>query len=667
MKITVITLNFNGAATTLKLVESLRGQLSENFCMLVMDNHSHDVEELRRGVQSNPHITLMENSDNFGFAAGNKPGVEKAFNTGSDWVVLLNSDTVAGPDFAQELSKGLEEKEGLVGFPIAEEGKGTVYSGRLQWLQTPSRTSFHVYQSDANVDQRYISGAGMAISRSAYEKIGFMDENYFLYFEDIDYTYKAVQAGLPVSYLKHPIISHQLSATTKKELGPIVHRYHYRNALYFNLKNGSELTQVLVWPWSVWILIKQGIKILLGKKVKASKQIVLGVFDFYLNRMGKVPAANIKRIGIECESIEGTNPMWGIGRIIVKLLEEISARPELAEQYSFVLYFKDQIPDMPFLNAPIFEKKIVAPEEFRNRLWPIYYFLILPIRLWFEGLNLMFWPNYMLPMIAYGKSLVLLTEDVYYESHEGKLPFRYRIAYGLFGEWAAKFATRILAISETSKKNLVELYKINEHRIIVNHLGVDLRDGPGVVSKKPDDYILYVGQAFPRRRLAETFLAFKELVQQEEFKNLKFVAIGPDKYEVPTIDDLVVSINRELGREAITHKDYVSDIELTEYYNHAQALVYVSDREAFGLPPMEALTYGVPPVIADNPLGHELFGDYAFYARSGEVSDITATLRNALTSDEKRAKIKKEGPDFPSRYSWKQFTDRWIKAITSLT
>ena len=46
----------------------------------------------------------------------------------------------------------------------------------------------------------------------------------------------------------------------------------------------------------------------------------------------------------------------------------------------------------------------------------------------------------------------MLTEDVYYETHEGKLPFRYRLAYGIFGWWTAKFATKILAISETSKE-----------------------------------------------------------------------------------------------------------------------------------------------------------------------------------------------------------------------
>src|SRR3989344_1103995 len=100
----------------------------------------------------------------------------------------------------------------------------------------------------------------------------------------------------------------------------------------------------------------------------------------------------IKKIGIECESIEEKNPIFGVGRMIVKLLEEIYRRPELEREYRFVLYFKDTVPDFPFLNSPIFEKKTVPVLFFKNRLFPIYYFALLPMKLWSERLDLMFWP-----------------------------------------------------------------------------------------------------------------------------------------------------------------------------------------------------------------------------------------------------------------------------------
>ncbi len=368
----------------------------------------------------------------------------------------------------------------------------------------------------------------------------------------------------------------------------------------------------------------------------------------------------IKRIGIECESIEGKNPMWGVGRMIMKLLEEISHRPELEKSFRFVLYFKDTIPDFPFLNSPIFEKKTVPVPFFKNRLFPIYYFALLPIKLWFERLEVMFWPNYMLPIIAFGKSFILLTEDVYYETHEGKLPFRYRLAYGIFGWWTAKFATKIMAISKTSKKNIAKLYNINPSRIVVNCLGVDfpLRFN---LNNLHGNYVLFVGQAFPRRHLKETILAFTKI--SPDFPDLKLIAVGPDKYEAPTIDSLVSEVNNRLDRQAIIHKDYVKDSELSELYTGAKALVYVSDREAFGLPPMEALSFGVPPIIADNELGHELFGDYAFYVGNPNPDGIAEGIRQALTQTEKIAKIKIDGPEFVKKYNWESFTDKFFEII----
>lgn len=384
------------------------------------------------------------------------------------------------------------------------------------------------------------------------------------------------------------------------------------------------------------------------------------------------------KIGIECESIEGKNPTFGVGRIITKLLEEISRRPELKNDYRFVLYSKDNIPNLPFLKTSMFEIKRTPVPFFKNRLFPIYYFALLPIRLWFDRPDVMFWPNYMLPIIAFGKSLVMLTEDVYYEAHAGKLPFRYRLAYGIFGWWTAMFATKIMAISETSKKNISKLYGIHPSRIVVNQLGIDfLNTSAGWGVQETDNYILYVGQAFPRRHLKETILAFEKLLRQNslrqnsgragqvarEFPELKLIAIGPDKYPEPTINSLVSKVNERLGREVIIHKDYVSNEELIKLYAGAKALVYVSDREAFGLPPMEALSFGVPPIIADNELGHELFGNYAFYTKTGEVNNIAETIEKALTESEKIHEIKSEGPEFVKKYNWKSFTNRFFETI----
>lgn len=391
------------------------------------------------------------------------------------------------------------------------------------------------------------------------------------------------------------------------------------------------------------------------------------------------------KVGIECESIEETQT-WGVARGINKLLEELSRRPELGNEFKFFLYFKRRIPDYPYLGNPIFVKKIVRL-PFLPCSFSIYYYLLLPIKLWFEGLDIMYFPNYMLPLVFRGQSLVVLTEDIYYEM-KGTLPFRYKLAYRIFSNWAAKHATQILAISEASKREVARVFKISPERVIANPLGVDIRTPakshnpqPKTCNLKPKTYLLYVGQAFPRRHLRETILAFEKVLP--EFPELKLVAIGTDKYNLPIIKELVAQVNQRAGREVVVHYDYVSDDELTAWYANAKALVYVSDREAFGLPPLEALSCGTVPVVAETRINREIYGDNAFFIKPDPLTvpassvlfperslpyekGIAQAIRQVLTDGQKCRQIAAAAPDIISGYTWPAHTDRWLQIISDI-
>ncbi|MBI2063422.1 MAG: glycosyltransferase family 4 protein [Candidatus Yanofskybacteria bacterium] len=398
------------------------------------------------------------------------------------------------------------------------------------------------------------------------------------------------------------------------------------------------------------------------------------------------------KIGIECESIEGPES-WGIGRIVKKLLEEISRRPELANEFRFFLYFKSRIPDYPWLNSPIFVKKAVFNhsqilENLRMNSFSLYYYIFLPIKLWFEKLDLMFFPNYMLPIFFKGRSLVILTEDIYYEINSGTLPWQYKLAYKIFaGWWAARHATKIMAISETSKKEVSRLFNIDSARIVANQLGVD---HPKPVTPEPSpsasygassytSYILYIGQAFPRRHLRETMLAFELIAGQ--FPDLKLIAVGKDKYNPLLLENLKNGINRRIGREGIIYKEYVPENELHQLYAGAKLLIYVSSKEAFGLPPLEALGYGVPAVVSDSEINHEIFGDNAFFVCPEDVrlssvealveglktitpDSITTAIAEGLTDDIKREQIKKSAERILEKYTWQGFTDRFLNLVS---
>ena len=364
------------------------------------------------------------------------------------------------------------------------------------------------------------------------------------------------------------------------------------------------------------------------------------------------------KVGIECESIEDSET-WGIARQISELLKELSRRPELASQFKFFLYFKGRVPDYPYLASRLFEKKVLAlplvPVSFS-----LYYYLYLPVRLWFDRPAVTYFPNYMLSLLFTGRSLSTLTEDFYYEMTGRTLSFRYRLAYNIFGRWAARHGTRIMALSESSKPALIKLFGIASSRIAVNPLGINpearnmKRKTEKCFKLNAPSYILYVGQAFPRRHLRETILAFKQILP--DFTGLKLVVIGKDKYNPPVIANML--------DENIIQRDYVSNEELAALYQRAKLCVYVSSHEAFGLPPLEALGQGTPAVVAETPVNRELYGDNAFFVPAPYTpASIAGTLRRGLTDAAKRQAILAAAPAIVSRYTWSAHTDRWLEII----
>jgi len=379
------------------------------------------------------------------------------------------------------------------------------------------------------------------------------------------------------------------------------------------------------------------------------------------------------KIGIECESIEGKQ--WGVGRIVSKLLEDISLRPDLATEFKFYLYFKSRIPDLPCLENPIFVKTLVGqlvepvlPGGAAAVPFSLYYYLLLPLRLRSDGLDATYFPNYMLPMLFSGKSVVDLTEDVHHEAHYGSNPFLWRLGFRVFCRWAAKHGTKLETFTESSRRELARLYEIPLEKIAVNYHGVNVSlagNGHGAGRNGREPYILYFGQAFPRRHLKETMLAFEIVARR--LPALRLIAVGHDRYNPPVIKKLQEAINERLGREAIVYKEYVPEAERDALFSGAQALVYISTKEAFGLPPLEALGYGTVPIVARTATTEELLADKAFFVNDPEsVESIADCMVEALTNHKKRDEIRKSGPEMVGQYSWQAHTDRFLEILRTL-
>lgn len=297
MKLTIITINYNNSENTIGLLESLKNQTDKDFDVIVVDNNSKDVDQLMDYKTSENNIIYIKNDSNLGFSGGNNVGIRKALelwkadpdaSVGAGWVLLLNNDTLPESHLIEYLRTNLESREGIVGLPL-NEGNKVAYAGKIEWLKPtlPHITTLNVVMTKS-VDKLYAIGGAMLIHKDVFNRIGLLDENYFLYFEDADFCQRAREAKIPISFLPEIKIAHSVSSSTKKLGSPMLLRYHYRNALYFNLKNGPWYIKSVLWLWRIIIVFKQIIKIMVGKDRESSKAILAGVFDYYKRNYGKL-------------------------------------------------------------------------------------------------------------------------------------------------------------------------------------------------------------------------------------------------------------------------------------------------------------------------------------------------------------------------------------------
>ncbi len=291
--LTFITVNYNNAAATVALLRSLERSTRKDFAVIVVDNDSRPDDRAMLGqyAASSPlQLDIIYSERNRGFSGGNNLGIRKALAQQATWVLLINNDTTVGEEFVDRLSQQLNDTPALIGVPLHESDR-IAYAGHVRWLAT---TLDHVHAPVSRitypVSRLYAIGGGMIVHRDVFERIGLLDERYFLYFEDADFSVRARRAGIPLRFLDHPAITHAVSGSTRALGSLLLLRYHMRNALLFDASNGPWWVHATLPFWSFWITLKQLGKLVFMPSRRASSQAILaGVVDYYGHRFGHLP------------------------------------------------------------------------------------------------------------------------------------------------------------------------------------------------------------------------------------------------------------------------------------------------------------------------------------------------------------------------------------------
>jgi GT2 family glycosyltransferase len=240
--VSIITVNYNKLSVTREFLQSIHHITYPRFEVIVIDNASTETgfEKLETEF---PTVIFIKNPLNTGFAGGNNVGAAVAKG---DFLLFLNNDT--------EVEKGFLEP--LINCMLSNERIGMV-SPKIKYFDTPDiiqyaggtrinpLTSRGKFIGNKQIDSsifsgskstQLIHGAAMMVSRKLLEAIGPMDEQYFLYYEELDWCERAKRAGFYLYFVGNSVVYHKESSSVGKN-SPLRIYYLTRNRLLFMRKN----------------------------------------------------------------------------------------------------------------------------------------------------------------------------------------------------------------------------------------------------------------------------------------------------------------------------------------------------------------------------------------------------------------------------------------------
>jgi GT2 family glycosyltransferase len=290
-----VILNWNGLADTVACIRSCQQVAYPHNTLLVVDNGSTDgsVAGLR-GLF--PDLRIIETGANLGYAGGCNAGIEIALAYGAEFIWLLNNDTTVDPEALGELVATLQArpKAGIAGSKIFYATRpdviwfgGGEVSARWGYVRHRGQDEIDVGQHDDVTPCDFITGCSLLIRSHVVSQIGLMREDYFLYWEDVDWNARAVVAGWESLFVPTSRVWHRVSGSSKDAVGltstkPC--RYEMRNRILFHRRH---------LPWRLGMVVLGACRYAMEQFVCECKPrlgiaAIRGMVDGLLNRTGPI-------------------------------------------------------------------------------------------------------------------------------------------------------------------------------------------------------------------------------------------------------------------------------------------------------------------------------------------------------------------------------------------
>lgn len=339
----------------------------------------------------------------------------------------------------------------------------------------------------------------------------------------------------------------------------------------------------------------------------------------------------------------------GIGRYVTNLVRHLPLVDQDLELSLFSVFWHEHQERVGSARLPESERVHLAAAKFPGRVLDFLgRFTPLSAETFTKELDLFHFTDYVYPPVKTKTCVCTIFDTSYLRSEPFHTPKNAKqlaaVALSLIDR-----AKTVITISETSKKDIIEHYKIAADRVVVTPLGVDeIFFGAHDRCEQKTPFILMVGTIEPRKNVARTLRAFERLLAKGI--EAKMIIAGRKGWMFDDVFDLLEKSDRLKGN--VTYLGEVSDAQLVALFYAGTILAYPSLWEGFGLPVLEGMATGIPVLTSKRGALEEVAGDGAHLVDPESEDEIAAGLEKLILDRAYREQIASRGKARAALFSW---------------
>lgn len=286
-----VVVNWNRSDDTRDCVSSLINQTRPIHQIIVVDNGSTEYPRFNY-KSTTSRITIIRSEDNLGFAGGVNLGIREAIKIGGTHVLVINNDTLADPFLIQALIDGQNKLSADVVAPLIfyYSDPGEVWSSGgniVPCLVIPLDAHNRHNPPALPLRRTFLSGCCLLIRTTVFESVGLFDEEFFMYYEDMDFAIRAQKAGIIMGIIPNAILWHKASKSSGGYLSPNERYWMARSLIRYSRRYTSFQNAIPIWSHRLFSALLWTFRLFLNRRFDSLtaywRGIIAGMKDSVLN------------------------------------------------------------------------------------------------------------------------------------------------------------------------------------------------------------------------------------------------------------------------------------------------------------------------------------------------------------------------------------------------